>query len=219
MWRLYDLDLEIFRRIHQGTFGTAIGEALYVLQLAGQWQGMAVLVALAAFLAPRGRRFRVALQVTLGVLLAGGTSEVLKRIVSAPRPPSLLPDDMAPGFRLLHPDTARHSYSFPSGHTTAAFAFAMGVCVLGVRRTGVAAAFLVAVGTGLGRISLGAHFPTDVLAGALLGSVVAWVARRPRDRFGAALETWLGQRFPGWFEAAVAPVETSSPPAPEPSPR
>jgi undecaprenyl-diphosphatase len=64
----------------------------------------------------------------------------------------------------------------PSDHATAAFAIA--VAILLVHRVGgllvVAAASLLAVG----RVFLGLHYPTDVLAGALLGAAVALIVSR-----------------------------------------
>lgn len=64
-------------------------------------------------------------------------------------------------------------YSFPSGHTL--IGFECGVSIwLQNRRAGVAA-LILAVLMGFSRMYLFVHFPTDVLAGAALGSVIAWV--------------------------------------------
>jgi len=67
---------------------------------------------------------------------------------------------------MLPPDR----FSFPSGHTMTAFA------VMGVIYVLLPAVWLpllpVAVLIGLSRIYLGLHYPTDVLMGALLGSVI-----------------------------------------------
>ena len=64
--------------------------------------------------------------------------------------------------------------SFPSVHTSLAFAVALSVWRSGPR-SGVA---LVLLGCALlvawSRIALGLHFPRDVLAGALLGAACAW---------------------------------------------
>ena len=64
--------------------------------------------------------------------------------------------------------------SFPSGHATTAFAAAV-VLTLWFPRGAVP--FLgLAVLVGCSRVMLGVHFPSDVLAGALLGSIVATAA-------------------------------------------
>ena len=64
--------------------------------------------------------------------------------------------------------------SFPSGHTCAAFAAAMvWVRTLPQKRDQVIAA-VMAVLMGLSRLYVGVHYPTDVLAGAVIGSLCAW---------------------------------------------
>ena len=68
--------------------------------------------------------------------------------------------------------------SFPSGHTCAAFA--AGLCwarALPWRRARVPAVVL-AVCMGLSRLYVGVHYPSDVLAGALVGALCAWAAWR-----------------------------------------
>jgi len=64
--------------------------------------------------------------------------------------------------------------SFPSGHATTAFATAVLLALWYPRGTGVFVGLAVLVG--VSRVMSGSHFPSDVLAGALLGSGVALVA-------------------------------------------
>jgi len=69
---------------------------------------------------------------------------------------------------------ALDKYSFPSGHTLHALSFAVVICshyaFLGWLLLPFAA--LVA----LSRVVLGLHYPTDVVAGAALGSSIAWLS-------------------------------------------
>ncbi len=67
--------------------------------------------------------------------------------------------------------------SFPSGHTCAAFAAALGWRPHLPRRWGNTA-LACAVLMGFSRLYVGVHFPTDVLAGALVGAASAWVVYR-----------------------------------------
>jgi undecaprenyl-diphosphatase len=76
---------------------------------------------------------------------------------------------------------ARHvpmpeSSSFPSGHTAAAFAFASGV---GRTLPDVAAPLrMLAAVVGYSRVHTGVHFPGDVVAGAVLGDILAQATTR-----------------------------------------
>jgi undecaprenyl-diphosphatase len=68
------------------------------------------------------------------------------------------------------------SWSFPSGHTAASFASAWVLSTIWPRK---APLFLsLAGGVGLSRIYVGAHYPGDVLSGALAGSVLSELIRR-----------------------------------------
>lgn len=60
--------------------------------------------------------------------------------------------------------------SFPSSHTYIAFAIAISIFLYGHKRLG-AVLFLLAMLVALGRIGVGLHYPSDVIAGALLGVI------------------------------------------------
>ncbi|WP_186811499.1 phosphatase PAP2 family protein [Cellulomonas persica] len=93
-------------------------------------------------------------------------------------------------------------YSFPSGHasTTAAWSTVLVVLVWPLLRTRAAKALavtgtgLLVVLTALDRVLLGAHFPSDVLAGTVLG-------------VGLVLASYLGYR--GWSPDDSAPTGSS----------
>lgn len=75
-------------------------------------------------------------------------------------------------FELLLPPPG--DYSFPSGHTAAAFAFAFALAPAGKKWTGAAIAFACVMG--FSRMYLTVHFPTDVLCGALVGALCGRVS-------------------------------------------
>ncbi|KAA0930263.1 bifunctional phosphatase PAP2/diacylglycerol kinase family protein [Streptomyces apricus] len=130
------------------------------------WFGAAA--ALAATRSPRARRAAVRGIASLAVASAT-INTVGKRSVRRPRPRL----DAVPVMRQLkrQPITT----SFPSGHSASAAAFATGVA-LESRSLGAVVA-PVAAGVALSRIYTGAHFPSDVLAGAAFGAGTAFAVR------------------------------------------
>ena len=65
-------------------------------------------------------------------------------------------------------------WSFPAGHAAVSFALATSYSLSHARWYVVAPAYAWAASVSLSRVWLGVHYPGDVMAGALLGSLVAW---------------------------------------------
>ena len=99
---------------------------------------------------------------------------LLKPLIQRPRP--YLSFDFLVPLGRLEKDT-----SFPSGHACASFACAAAVAAMYGKKAGIPALILAAL-ISLSRLYVGVHYPSDVLAGALLGTlcglVGAWLARR-----------------------------------------
>lgn len=100
-------------------------------------------------------------------------SAALVNLTIKPLTARIRPYEVIEGLELLvHPQS---DFSFPSGHTSAAFAVAVVMLRLLPRRYGVPA-LVLAVLIALSRLYVGVHYPTDVLAGAVIGSTVALIA-------------------------------------------
>ena len=109
-------------------------------------------------------------QIALAMALAWIGARLIQHLLPMPRPFSL-----GLGTRWLgHADSA----GFPSTHASVAFAFAAIVAVSARRRLLGVGAFTVAGLIAWSRVSLGLHFPSDIVAGALVGLASAWFARR-----------------------------------------
>jgi undecaprenyl-diphosphatase len=114
------------------------------------------------------RRYRLVLVIAVVLIGSALLTEAVKDLVMRQRPPD--------------PITGTDGYSFPSGHTlnsTATYGLLAVIAwrsrlSLGLREVAVAIGVVAPILVGLSRIALGAHWPTDVLAGWLAG--IAFVA-------------------------------------------
>lgn len=124
-----------------------------------------ICVSLLLLISPGTRKTGVAMAVSLG-LEALCCNVILKPFVARIRP-----CDINSTVQLLipHPE----DFSFPSGHTGASFAAASAL-FFGRGRFRVPALVMAAL-IGFSRLYLYVHYPTDVLAGALLGIMLGWL--------------------------------------------
>lgn len=93
---------------------------------------------------------------------------LLKKTINRKRP-----GETDPTFSVL---TTASSRSFPSGHTSEAFSLATSLTIALPKWYVIAPAYTFAGLVGYSRMYLGAHYPSDVIAGALVGSGTAWLS-------------------------------------------
>jgi membrane-associated phospholipid phosphatase len=172
------------------------------------WPIGLVLLALAALMRPAIGRITNLVAATIVVRLGfiflaigipGLVVAIVKRLIGRVRPSDLGPFHYVPF--AWRPDYA----SFPSGHSTAAFAAA--VAVGAVWRRARPVMWIYAVLVAASRILIAAHYPSDVLAGAFVGISSALLIRRwfAQRRLGFSVDARAGVRaLPGPSRRRVA---------------
>lgn len=113
---------------------------------------------------------RIALEMAGGVTLAALATDFLKRAAGRTRP-----SQTTDAYRF---DAFGGDRSFPSGHATAAFAIAGAVAAQSESPWLRGGAFALAAVVGSARVSARAHWSSDVVAGAIVGTVTGYATTR-----------------------------------------
>ena len=108
---------------------------------------------------------RIFLAMLLAMMLAGVTGTVIKRTVPRARP------SVHTDVRWGGPRFTSQYHSFPSGHVGASTAF-FGVLLIARRRVGLAC-LPIPILIGVSRMYIGAHYLSDVVCAAVLGTLCA----------------------------------------------
>jgi undecaprenyl-diphosphatase len=185
------VDTTLFTLVN-GSHAPALDDALLLASALGKAGFLWLTVAVIAAVFPRRRMaaWRLALAVGMAYLVVDG---VIKPVIDRDRPYEVLAEA-----RLI--DQRPVTGSFPSGHTASSFAGALAASRLFPAARVVWWSMAVAVG--VSRVYLGAHWPSDVVAGALVGVAVAWFT------LGGSRVRWRGDRGGG---RSPAPASAPSP--------
>ena len=163
------LDLRIYDAIHDRR-NRALDEAMNSFSVSVYPLTIAVPVAQVLYgaIADDKDAYRGALVTTASLITNTFITYSGKMVINRPRP------------YVSHPQYTPYendsSPAFPSGHTSYAFTTATNL-TLQYRHWWVALpAYSWAAGVGYSRMHMGAHYPSDVLVGALVGAGSAWLA-------------------------------------------
>ena len=154
---------------------TFLGDGFFIL-------GLAVLL---FFLKKR----YISLLIIAAYVISGMQVQLIKLFYESPRPALFLKNI---DYTHFVEGVTLHNYnSFPSGHTTSAFALAAILAFSGKNKVASVIWLIIAALVGYSRIYLSQHFLEDVLAGSVIGILsgsIAWLFLRDRLKELSALK-------------------------------
>lgn len=160
---LHNIDMSILWFIQEHMKSTFLDGPMILISAIGGWGILWAAAAVGFLCSKKYRKYGAALLVALALCLLVGNLG-LKNLVARERPFAMVPD-----FLLLVREPL--DFSFPSGHSMTSFA-AAGVIFAANRKLGWGA-FAAAALIAFSRLYLFVHYPSDVLAGILLGLLTA----------------------------------------------
>ena len=164
MWEaLTEFELSFLHTLQDGA--TEAGDVIWTLITSFGESGIFwIALSILLMIFPKTRRagFTMGLALLIGVILGNG---VMKNVIARPRPYDF---DPTLAHRLAWGEMTT-DYSFPSGHTAAAFSLATSLSITYPKWYVIAPSAVWACGVGFARMNQGVHYPSDVLTGAAIG--------------------------------------------------
>lgn len=172
-------DVSLFKIINAHHTPFLDGFFTCVSYLGNGWLIIPLFLAFAVWRAPKSRRSRTIIFVTVVLLISGLSNSVVKELADRRRPSAYFvsPEtnkqvEKGRSYEVHVVQDKLYNHSFPSGHAGTAFTIAaLLVLIFG---TQFWPAFLVAAFVGYSRVYMGVHFPLDTLVGGGMGSGITF---------------------------------------------
>lgn len=136
--------------------------------------GLPVGIAVAGFIKHDKKLKQDALFMGAAWLVTGLVTQGTKRTINRSRP-------FESYSFIIKRDDESGGFSFPSGHTSSAFCIATSLSLRYPKWYVIAPSYLFAGSVAWARMYQGVHYPSDVLAGALVGAGSAWVSYKVQN--------------------------------------
>lgn len=133
-------------------------------------------IAIAGFINNDKQLQKDALYMGGGYIVSAIITQSVKRAVNRKRP-------FETYSFIIKRDDESGGLSFPSGHTSAAFATATSVALRYRKWYFVTPAYIFAGSVAWARMYQGVHYPSDVLAGAFVGTASAWLSYKAQTKW------------------------------------
>ncbi len=167
---LTNADMGVLQALYAARDPSLVKFFMWVSALGSDYAILGLTLVIAIALAYRNR-WSLASGLFASVFGSAVAAYVLKEMVQRPRPPDF-----------FQAYTASTLYSFPSIHATLSVAFYVFIVWLiydtlspARKRLTITAAAILIIAIGLSRIYLGVHYPSDVLAGYMLGGIFVFL--------------------------------------------
>jgi len=165
---LQNIDITLLKLIHNNLQNSILDKIMIMITYLGNGGMVWIIISIILMINKKYRK--VGLMCVLSLLLNTIIGEgILKNLIQRPRPFI----DMQTINLLINKPT---SYSFPSGHTSTAFAVA-GILASQLKRYKIPV-FIIATLMAFSRLYLFVHYPFDILAGIIQGLICAKIVLR-----------------------------------------